>query len=98
MVLRIQIAKFKFHQYLLRANSPNFPVIRYINVMIEQLILEADDALTGSGVAEGTGLELDLTTDHSWLAASLLKWMETVNYTNAFTPHSIKTEVHFTTP
>ena len=54
------------------------------------IILKASDALTGSGVAEGirTGLGLDLTTDHSWMAASLLKRMETVKYTNAFTPHS----------
>ena len=30
-------------------------------------ILEAIDALTGSGVVEGTGLGLDLTTDSGWL-------------------------------
>ena len=31
MALRIQITKFKFCQYLLRVNSPNFPVIQYLN-------------------------------------------------------------------
>ena len=58
-------------------------------------ILEASDALTGSGVAEGTGLALDLTIDHSWMGASLLKRMETINYTNAFTPHS---RLEYTSP
>ena len=29
MALRIQIAKFNIRQYLPRANSPNFPAIRY---------------------------------------------------------------------
>ena len=37
MALRIQIAKFKFHQYLVRANSPNFPAIRYVGAPLQNL-------------------------------------------------------------
>ena len=47
MTLRIQIAKFKYHQYLLRANSPNlmltelscYAVVYYYNSNLEVMVL-----------------------------------------------------------
>ena len=57
-------------------------------------MLEASDALTGSGVVEGTGLGLDLTTNHSWLAASLLKRIDHQLHQRIHI--TFKTEVPFT--